>query len=98
MSDEPLFRVWDKKYKKWAGIRGEKGRTFEQYWREKMFRQSNLIWCDIEGFAVDENGGLVLNDECGNSMGLSSDRFQVCFEKERLAAFKDSESGNYKIL
>ncbi len=95
---EPIFRVWDNKHKKWAGLRGEKGRTFNQNWREKIFKESGLMWCDLDGFALDENGGLMLNDECGHTMYLNTERFQVCFEKEKFAALKDSESGAYKIL
>jgi hypothetical protein len=52
MDEESLFRIFDHKYKKWAGVRAENGRTFDQYWLEKFFKESNLIWCDLEGFAM----------------------------------------------
>ena len=77
-----LFYVFDRKYKKFAGIRGEKGRTFDQYSREKIFKKSGLMFMDIEGIVIDDSGGLYLNDECGNSMVLPADRFQVCLPKE----------------
>ncbi len=98
MKEEPLFRIYDKKYKKWAFLRGENGRTSDQYWREKFFKNSGLIWCDLEGFSIDENGNPILNDECGNSLYLPADRFQVCFSKEKMSQMVDSPTGNYKLF
>ena len=34
--------------------------------KEKWFKQSGLIWCDLEGWVVSEDGVLMLADECGN--------------------------------
>lgn len=39
----------------------------------------NLIYCDIEGFALTEDGLLVLMDECGNVAYCPPDRFDVYF-------------------
>ena len=36
-----------------------------------------LIYCDLEGFALTEDGLLVLLDECGNVAYPPSDRFKV---------------------
>ena len=36
-----------------------------------------LIYCDMEGFAIDEDGNLVLMDECGNFAYPPAGRFQV---------------------
>ena len=49
--------------------------------REEWVR--NLIRLDIDGFALLENGSLVLLDECGNYEYCPSDRFTVVFNKER---------------
>ena len=39
-----------------------------------------LIYCDMEGFALDESGNLVLMDECGNMAYCPADRFTVIEE------------------
>ena len=36
-----------------------------------------LVYCDIEGFALTEEGQLILMDECGNTAYCPSDRFEV---------------------
>lgn len=36
-----------------------------------------LIYCDIEGFAIEEDGTLVLLDECGNVAYCPKDRFEI---------------------
>ena len=40
----------------------------------------NLIPCDMEGFCINEDGNLLLMDECGNYAYCPEDRFQVNFE------------------
>lgn len=40
----------------------------------------NLISCDMEGFCINEDGNLLLMDECGNYVYCPEDRFQVNFE------------------
>lgn len=47
--------------------------------KEKWFKQSNLIWCDLEGWVISEDGVLMLADECGNLGYPPSDRFEVRF-------------------
>ena len=37
----------------------------------------NLIYCDIEGFALTEDGNLVLMDECGNFVYCPNNRFYI---------------------
>ena len=37
----------------------------------------NLIYCDMEGFFIGEDGNLILADECGNFAYPPSDRFEV---------------------
>ena len=42
-----------------------------------------LIYCDMEGFVITENGDLMLADECGNVVYCDAERFKVVFEDER---------------
>lgn len=42
---------------------------------------SNLIYCDIEGFAIQEDGNLILTDDCGNTAYCSPDRFEIILEE-----------------
>jgi len=44
---------------------------------------SCLVYCDMEGFAITEDGYLVLMDECGSVVYCDTDRFKVVFEDER---------------
>lgn len=43
---------------------------------------SNLIYCDIDCFAIQEDGYLVLIDDCGNMAYCPPDRFEVRFDNE----------------
>lgn len=36
-----------------------------------------LIYCDMEGFYLGEDGDLILADECGNHRSCPIDRFTV---------------------
>ena len=40
---------------------------------------SRLIYCDMEGFAIEQEGSLLLLDECGNHAYCPEDRFDVVF-------------------
>lgn len=40
-----------------------------------------LIWCDMEGFAIGEDGALYLLDECGHWAGCPPGRFEVVWEE-----------------
>ena len=42
----------------------------------------NLIYSDIEGFAVGEEGNLIMTDECGNFAYVPDGRFEVVFDVE----------------
>lgn len=48
---------------------------------------SHLVYCDMEGFAVEQDGSLVLLDECDHMAYPSADRFEIISEK-RLAELK----------
>ena len=39
-----------------------------------------LIYCDIDTFAITEDGNLILMDDCGNSAYCPADRFTIAFE------------------
>ena len=39
-----------------------------------------LMYCDMEGFYINEDGNLLLMDECGNYAYCPEDRFLVNFE------------------
>lgn len=50
--------------------------------KEKWFKQSNLIWCDISGWAIDEYGYLLLIDDCNNIAYPPDGRYSVVFLEE----------------
>ena len=68
------FRVIDKQTSKEAD-------TYEIALHEEW--ASCLVYCDMEGFAITEDGSLVLMDECGNFVFCDTERFKVVFEDER---------------
>lgn len=49
--------------------------------KEKWFKDSSLVWCDLEGWFIGEDGQLVLLDECGNYAIPPQDRFKVVFNE-----------------
>lgn len=69
---EPVqFKVIDKKTGK------EPIFDFNHLFKMKWFKQSNLIWCDISCWAIDEDGNLMLVDDCDNIAYAPQDRFEV---------------------
>ena len=36
-----------------------------------------LVYCDMDGFAVREDGSLILLDECGNCVSCPPGRFEI---------------------
>lgn len=44
--------------------------------------QKNLIYCDMEGFAIQEDGSLILMDECGKYEYCPIGRFEVKWNDE----------------
>lgn len=71
MPNEPLtleFDVVDTttgKYPDWERI------ALEEAWAK------GLVYCDMDGVAIRENGSLVLLDECGNCVSCPPDRFEI---------------------
>lgn len=41
----------------------------------------SLMYCDMEGFAIQEDGTLLLMDECGKFTYCPSDRFKIIWEE-----------------
>ena len=68
------FRVIDKKT-------GKEADTWNIALHEEWAQ--GLVYCDMEGFAITEDGYLVLMDECGNVVYCDPERFKVVFEDER---------------
>lgn len=66
------FRVIDK-------ITGEEPDTWEIAATEDWAK--SLMYCDIEGFAVEEDGTLILMDECGKFEYCPVDRFKVVLDE-----------------
>lgn len=70
--DQPIqFKVIDKRTGK------EPIFDHNHIFKQKWFKQSNLIWCDLEGWVISEDGVLMLTDECGNCAYAPMDRFEV---------------------
>ena len=40
----------------------------------------HLMYCDMDGFAIDQDGTLILIDECGQLAYCPSGRFEICTE------------------
>lgn len=47
----------------------------EEEWAAK------LIYCDMKGFAIAEDGDLILVDECGNAAYCPPNRFKIVWEE-----------------
>ena len=43
---------------------------------------NRLIYCDIDGFYISEDGSLALVDDCNNIAFCPPDRFEVIWESE----------------
>lgn len=41
----------------------------------------HLMYCDMEGFALTEDGTLILMDECGGIAYCPPDRFEIVWEE-----------------
>lgn len=70
--DKPIqFKVIDKRTGKEPIYDGN------HIFKEKWFKQSNLIYCDLDSWCISEDGYLILTDDCGNVGYPPSDRFEV---------------------
>lgn len=52
-----------------------------------------LMYCDMEGFAILDDGNLVLLDECGKYEYCPSERFSVKFEDSVVLSREEYEKG-----
>lgn len=43
---------------------------------------NHLVYCDMEGFAIEEDGNLILMDQCGNFANPPKNRFKIVFLNE----------------
>lgn len=68
------FRVIDKKTRKPPIF------DHNHIFKEKWFKDSHLIYCDIDCWCISECGDLMLVDDCGNVGYPPTDRFEVVFE------------------
>lgn len=66
----PQFYVIDKKT-------GKEADTYKIALKEDW--ANHLCYCDMEGFAILEDGVLVLCDECGRMAYCPEDRFEIVF-------------------
>ena len=67
------FKVIDKKT-------GKEADTYEIALKEDWAK--SLMYCDMEGFFIGEDGYLMLADECGNYAYPPQDRFEVVFDDD----------------
>lgn len=65
------FRVIDKRTGK------EPIYDHNHLFKEKWFKESNLIYCDLDSWVINEDGYLWLTDDCGNVGYPPNDRFEV---------------------
>lgn len=68
------FRVIDKKT-------GKEADPYEIALHEEWAQR--LCYCDMDGFAILEDGTLLLVDECGQFEYCDADRFEVVLDDER---------------
>lgn len=49
---------------------------WERIAREETWAKG-LVYCDMDGIAIQEDGSLILLDECGNCVSCPPDRFEI---------------------
>ena len=59
----------------------------------------SLCYCDMEGFAIEEDGTLILLDECGRHEYCPEDRFEIVpyqvTNADRIRAMTDEELAHW---
>jgi len=66
---EPIFKVIDKQTGEEADIQ----QIVKEDWAQR------LVYSDMLGFLISEEGGLYLADTCGNLVPCDYERFKVIF-------------------
>lgn len=56
---------------------------YNHIFKEKWFKESGLIACDIDGWYIGEDGELILVDDCGRAVYPPTGRFEIVFEEAR---------------
>lgn len=84
--DYVIFGVWDRERQCWASDREWVGlsRDLEAYALDE-FKGAKLVYCDMEGWAIGDDGYLVLLDECGNYASADPKRYEIRFDPKWLA-------------
>ena len=59
---------------------GKEADTYKIALKEKWAQ--GLVYCDIDGFYIGEDGSLILADECGNYAYPPEDRFEIVLEND----------------
>jgi hypothetical protein len=67
------FKVIDKKTGEYPDVQNI---ALTEDWAKR------LIYCDIDGFYISDDGVLALVDDCNNMAYCPSDRFEVVWESE----------------
>ena len=65
---------------------------FNHIFKEKWFKESNLIYCDISGWGIDEDGYLFLMDDCNNIAYPPPRRFKVIFNLREMRELNYDET------
>ena len=60
-------------------LTGEEADTYEIALNEDWAK--DLMYCDMEGFAIEEDGSLILIDECGKYEYCPIGRFEVVWDE-----------------
>ena len=55
----------------------------------------NLIYCDIEGWAIEEDGTLIVVDECGNFAYPPQSRFKIVVLESNPKPLEEKEKQNF---
>lgn len=71
---------------------GKEANLSEIALREKWAK--NLIYCDMDGVAVTQDGALLILDECGRFEYCPSDRFEIISENSAKARLKELKEKN----
>ncbi len=69
-----LFAIIDKKTNEYPDLEQI---VLKEEWAK------DLMYCDMEGFAIEEGGTLILLDECGQHAYCPLDRFEIVWNKDK---------------
>ena len=58
------------------------GKEVDEETLRELTDKHNLDYIDLEGFAITEDGRIILCDECGKFGYMDSDRFKIVIDKQ----------------